>query len=85
MRRAARGRHLAFEDLSTQRPVKAELTAARARGGRPPAGRHDQQGDRQTLAISHRTVEIYRARLMRKYKASTTGRPGAQAHGWRNA
>jgi FixJ family two-component response regulator len=24
------------------------------------------------LAISHRTVEIYRARLMRKYKASTT-------------
>jgi len=26
----------------------------------------------KTLAISHRTVEIYRARLMRKYKASTT-------------
>ncbi len=24
------------------------------------------------LAISHRTVEVYRARLMRKYKASTT-------------
>ena len=23
------------------------------------------------LSISHRTVEIYRARLMRKYKAST--------------
>jgi FixJ family two-component response regulator len=27
----------------------------------------------KALAISHRTVEIYRARLMRKYKASTTG------------
>ena len=26
----------------------------------------------KTLDISHRTVEIYRARLMRKYKASTT-------------
>ncbi len=26
----------------------------------------------KTLVISHRTVEIYRARLMRKYKASTT-------------
>jgi len=24
------------------------------------------------LAISHRTVEIYRARLMRKYKAATS-------------
>jgi len=24
------------------------------------------------LAISHRTVEIYRARLMRKFKANTT-------------
>ena len=27
----------------------------------------------KALTISHRTVEIYRARLMRKYKASTTG------------
>lgn len=26
----------------------------------------------RSLAISHRTVEIYRARLMRKYKANTT-------------
>ena len=26
----------------------------------------------KVLGISHRTVEIYRARLMRKYKASTT-------------
>ena len=27
----------------------------------------------RTLAISHRTVEIYRAGLMRKYQASNTG------------
>jgi DNA-binding CsgD family transcriptional regulator len=27
----------------------------------------------KALSISHRTVEIYRARLMRKYKASNTG------------
>jgi DNA-binding CsgD family transcriptional regulator len=26
----------------------------------------------KALGISHRTVEIYRARLMRKYKANTT-------------
>ena len=26
----------------------------------------------RALGISHRTVEVYRARLMRKYKASTT-------------
>jgi FixJ family two-component response regulator len=26
----------------------------------------------KALSISHRTVEIYRARLMRKYQASTT-------------
>ncbi len=26
----------------------------------------------RALSISHRTVEVYRARLMRKYKASTT-------------
>ena len=26
----------------------------------------------ENAAISHRTVEIYRARLMRKYKANTT-------------
>jgi DNA-binding CsgD family transcriptional regulator len=26
----------------------------------------------KVLAISHRTVEIYRARLMRKYKSHTT-------------
>ena len=62
-----------FEDLSARRPVKAELTARERE-----VAAHLMQGltSKQigkTLSISHRTVEIYRARLMRKYKASTTG------------
>ena len=61
-----------FEDLSARRPVKAELTAREREVAAPAARRPDLQGDRQGAGISHRTVEIYRARLMRKYKASTT-------------
>lgn len=62
-----------FEDLSETRPVRAELTARERE-----VAAHLMQGltSKQigkTLAISHRTVEIYRARLMRKYKASTAG------------
>jgi len=61
-----------FEDLSATRPVRAELTARERE-----VAAHLMQGMTskqigKTLAISHRTVEIYRARLMRKYKASTT-------------
>lgn len=61
-----------FEDLSARRPVKAELTARERE-----VAAHLMQGLTskhigKELAISHRTVEIYRARLMRKYKASTT-------------
>ena len=61
-----------FEDLSARRPVQAELTARERE-----VAAHLMQGltSKQIgkgLAISHRTVEIYRARLMRKYKASTT-------------
>ena len=62
-----------FEDLSSRRPVKAELTA---RGREVAARLLDGMTSKEigkTLGISHRTVEIYRARLMRKYKASTTG------------
>lgn len=61
-----------FEDLSSQRPVKAELTA---REREVAAGLLDGLTSKEIgklLTISHRTVEIYRARLMRKYKASTT-------------
>ncbi len=62
-----------FEDLSARRPVKAELTARERE-----VAAHLMQGMTskqigKTLDISHRTVEIYRARLMRKYKSSTTG------------
>ena len=61
-----------FMDLSSQRPVKAELTA---REREVAASLMDGLTSKQIgrlLAISHRTVEIYRARLMRKYAASTT-------------
>lgn len=62
----------AFEDLSAQRPVKAELTAReREVAARLLDGMTSKEIGR-TLQISHRTVEIYRARLMRKYKANTT-------------
>ena len=46
--------------------------AARARSG--AASLMDGRTSKEIgklLSISHRTVEIYRARLMRKYKAST--------------
>jgi PAS domain S-box-containing protein len=62
-----------FEDLSARRPVKAELTARERE-----VAAHLMQGQTskqigKTLTISHRTVEIYRARLMRKYKATNAG------------
>ncbi|MDE2606946.1 MAG: PAS domain S-box protein [Burkholderiales bacterium] len=62
----------AFEDLSAQRPVKAELTPReREVAARLLEGLTSKEIGK-TLTISHRTVEIYRARLMRKYRASTT-------------
>jgi PAS domain S-box-containing protein len=61
-----------FEDLSALRPVRAELTPReREVAAYLMQGQTSKQIGR-TLEISHRTVEIYRARLMRKYKASTT-------------
>ncbi|MFT3815156.1 MAG: PAS and helix-turn-helix domain-containing protein [Acidovorax sp.] len=60
-----------FEDLSAQRPVKAELTGReREVAARLLEGMTSKEIGK-ALAISHRTVEIYRARLMRKYNAST--------------
>lgn len=62
-----------FEDLSSRRPVKAELTAReREVSAHLMSGLTSKEIGR-VLSISHRTVEIYRARLMRKYKASNTG------------
>ena len=60
-----------FEDLSAHRPVKAELTGReREVAARLLEGMTSKEIGK-ALAISHRTVEIYRARLMRKYGAST--------------
>lgn len=61
-----------FEDLSSQRPVRAELTGReREVAARLLEGLTSKEIGK-ALEISHRTVEIYRARLMRKYQASTT-------------
>lgn len=61
-----------FEDLSSLRQVKAELTGReREVAARLLEGMTSKEIGK-ALEISHRTVEIYRARLMRKYNASTT-------------
>lgn len=60
-----------FEDLSSERQVGAELTGReREVAARLLEGLTSKEIGK-ALEISHRTVEIYRARLMRKYKAST--------------
>lgn len=60
-----------FEDLSAQRPVKAGLTGReREVAARMLEGLTSKEMGK-ALGISHRTVEIYRARLMRKYGAAT--------------
>ncbi len=61
-----------FEDLSSRRPVKAELTAREREVAAHLMDGLTSKEIGRVLNISHRTVEIYRARLMRKYKASTT-------------
>ncbi len=62
-----------FEDLSSRRPVKAELTAREREVAAHLMDGLTSKEIGKALTISHRTVEIYRARLMRKYKASNTG------------
>jgi PAS domain S-box-containing protein len=61
-----------FEDLSSRRPVTAELTAREREVAAHLMGGMTSKEIGRALSISHRTVEVYRARLMRKYKASTT-------------
>jgi len=61
-----------FEDLSASRPVKAELTPREREVAAALLDGLTSKEIGKLLAISHRTVEIYRARLMRKFKASTT-------------
>ena len=61
-----------FEDLSARRPVKAELTPREREVAASLLDGLTSKEIGKSLSISHRTVEIYRARLMRKFKASTT-------------
>ncbi len=61
-----------FEDLSAQRPVTARLTPReREVAAQLTRGLTAKEIGRE-LGLSHRTVEVHRARLMRKYQASTT-------------
>jgi len=62
-----------FEDLSERRPVKAELTAREREVATLLMQGQTSKEIGRALMISHRTVEIYRAKLMRKYAASNTG------------
>ena len=61
-----------FEDLSSRRTVKADLTAREREVAAHLMGGLTSKEIGKALAISHRTVEIYRARLMRKYGAHST-------------
>ncbi len=61
-----------FEDLSARRPVKAELTPREREVAALVMDGQTAKAMGKTLGISPRTVEIYRAKLMRKYGASTS-------------
>ncbi len=62
-----------FEDLSVHRPVAAPLTAReRQLAALILAGRTSKQIAKELL-LSHRTIETYRLRLMRKLDVATVG------------
>lgn len=61
-----------FEDLSASRVVKAELTPREREVAAYMLDGLTSKQIGKVLTISHRTVEIYRSRLMHKYQASTT-------------
>ena len=63
-----------FEDLSARRAVKTELTPREREVAAHLISGNGQTSKEiaRTLGISHLTVEVYRARLMRKYRADTT-------------
>lgn len=61
-----------FEDLSEKRPVSAQLTPReREIAALLVEGRTSKQIGKQ-VSLSPRTVEMHRARLMRKFSASTS-------------
>lgn len=61
-----------FEDLSSRRVVRAELTPREREVAALLMQGQTSKEIGKVLAISHRTVEIHRARLMRKYEAHST-------------
>jgi PAS domain S-box-containing protein len=61
-----------FEDLSAKRKVGAELTAREREIAALLIEGLTSKRIGQKLAISPRTVDVYRARLMRKFGAATT-------------
>ena len=61
-----------FEDLSSKRAVKAELTAREREVAALVMKGLTAKETAKALHISPRTVEIYRARLMRKYQATSS-------------
>jgi PAS domain S-box-containing protein len=61
-----------FEDLSSRRAVRAELTPREREVAAFLMDGLTSKEIGKLLAISHRTVEIYRARLMRKYQAGSS-------------
>jgi PAS domain S-box-containing protein len=61
-----------FEDLSERRAVGAELTVREREVAAHLMRGLTAKEIGRVLGISHRTVEIHRARLMHKYKANST-------------
>jgi len=61
-----------FEDLGSRRSEKAELTPREREVAAQVMKGLTSKEIGKVLGISHRTVEIHRARLMRKYSAATT-------------
>lgn len=61
-----------FEDLSARAPIQAALTAREREVAAHLINGLTSKQIGKALLISHRTVEIYRARLMRKYDASNS-------------
>ncbi len=61
-----------FEDLGSRRSAKAELTPREREVAAQVMQGSTSKEIGKALGISHRTVEIHRARLMRKYTAATT-------------
>jgi PAS domain S-box-containing protein len=61
-----------FEDLSARRPVGVALTPREREVAASLMEGLTSKEIGRALGISHRTVEIHRARLMRKYQAHST-------------